>query len=500
MSKRFVEPVEHPETGYPKRLGRPPEPGLSVHEDFEVDVHQLKAEMCRRDFFYFVQEFWDEVIPAAPIWNWHIEYLCGILQDICLGIMGKGPDRRDLVVNVPPGTTKSTLFSVMLPAWAWTVDPTMRILTVSYAYTLSIDLCIKTRDILRSDKFQAYFPDVKIKVDQSGKSHYKNTSKGERMATSIGGSITGFHAHLIIIDDPMNAVDALSEASREAAAEFMDRALSTRKVDKAKTRTLMVMQRLHTGDPTGHWLSYRKDVDHICLPGIATDSVYPKSLLKHYRRQGGFLDPVRMGEKVLEDLKQSLGTYGYSGQILQEPVPVDGAIFKPSYFVPIKRKDIPENLKRVGTDWDLAYTSKQTNSASAWVTAGVHDKKMYVTDCGAAWKEFPQLIALIKSKNTAPYIEAKASGKSAVQTLKQQGIPAIEVQVRGGIDKVARATLASPYCEAGLVYVAEDLMDYLLFDMKQGLTRFPGGLHDDLADAMVQSINRLLCKPKVIVI
>ena len=470
-----------------------------AHKDLPLDIDWARGEMCRRSFYYFVQTFWEEVIPAEPVWNWHIEYLCDKAQKLVLGVIGRGDQQKDLVINIPPGTTKSTIFSVMLPVWVWTIDPSMRILTVSYAYTLSIDLCIRSRDILKSKKFSVLFPDVTLKADQMGKSHYKNNAKGERMATSVGGSITGFHAHLIILDDPINAQEATSDSAREAAIDFIDRSLSTRKVSKEDTRTILVMQRLHTGDPTGHWLANRPDdVEHICLPGEATPRVTPKSLIPRYVKAGGFLDPVRMSDNVLRKLKLDLGTYGYSGQILQDPVPIDGAIWQPQYFKPIARHKIPE-LKKLGADWDLAYTKNEKNSASAYIIAGKHEENMYITGAGAFWAEFPVMIQKMRDLDIAPYVEAKASGKSAVQVLKKQGVPAIEVQIKGGGDKIARATLASPYAEAGLIFVAEDVLDYLLYDPRQGITRFPGGMNDDLNDALVQAINRLMSKPKVMI-
>ena len=147
-------------------------------ELIEVDIGTIVAEKCRRDFFYFVKTFWAEVIPADPVYNWHIEYLCKKAQKLVQRIIDGKPG-KDLVINIPPGTTKSTIFSVMLPVWAWTVDPTLRILTISYAYTLSVDLCIKSRDILKSDLFRSIFPQIRLKVDQAGKSHYKNVQKGE---------------------------------------------------------------------------------------------------------------------------------------------------------------------------------------------------------------------------------------------------------------------------------------------------------------------------------
>jgi len=108
----------------------------------------------------------------------------------------------------------------MLPAWAWTVDPTLRIGTASYSQSLSIDFALKSRDIIQSDKYKKLFGDIQLKEDQNNKSHYKNKATGERYATSVTGTATGFHAHLWVVDDPLNAKDEASEAALKTAAFF----------------------------------------------------------------------------------------------------------------------------------------------------------------------------------------------------------------------------------------------------------------------------------------
>src|SRR5690606_9375662 len=139
-----------------------------------------------------------------PVWNWHIEYLCGRLQEYGMRVVRREPKLSDLIINIPPGTSKSTIATVMFPAWLWTADPTIRALTGSYSASLSTDHAVKSRDIIRSDKYAEYFPEIEIKRDQDNKTHYKNVKGGERYATSVGGTVTGFHAHIIIIDDPLN--------------------------------------------------------------------------------------------------------------------------------------------------------------------------------------------------------------------------------------------------------------------------------------------------------
>ena len=458
-----------------------------------LNVSQAKAELCKRDFFYFLQEFWSVIIPEDPVYNWHIEYLCKELQKVVEKVANRETKDYDLVINIPPGTSKSTIVTIMLPVWAWIIDATIRNLTASYSSSLSTDHALKSRDIIRSDKFKLMFPDVLIKQDQDNKTHYKNVKGGERYATSVTGTVTGFHAHLIIVDDPLNPKGASSDADRITANNFMDVTLSTRKVNKSVTPTILVMQRLHDLDCTGNWLSKKgKNFKHICLPGELSKDVKPIELKEKYI--DGLLDVVRLDRSVLNELKVNLGSYGYAGQIMQIPTPEGGGIWQ-KWIIPVKDSEFP-SLREVGTDWDLAYTEKETNSASAYVTAGMYDNKMYISDLGFDWLEFPKLINYMKTKKAPHHIEGKASGKSAKQTLTNQGVPAIEVQVNGG-DKVARATMATPYAEAGMVYCKESLLNKLYNDSKQGILLFPNAEHDDLQDALVQSINRLLAQPKM---
>lgn len=407
-------------------------------------------------------------------------------------VVRREPKLYDLIINIPPGTTKSTIVTVMLPAWAWAMDPTIRTMSASYTGSLAVDHSTKSRDIVKSDLYRKLFPEVEIRGDVDGKTHYKTSKGGERYATSVGGTVLGFHAHLLLVDDPVTPRGSGSEAERLNANNFMDMTLSTRKVDKEMTPTILVMQRLHKKDPTGNWLEKGKNIKHICLPAEVSKDIKPPELRERY--QDGLLDPVRLSREVLDNMKKDLGSYGYAGQMMQNPAPTGGGKWQ-KWILPIDEEDIPERLMHHGTDWDLAYTAEQKNSASAYVTAGKSGANMYITDLGFEWLEFPALINFMKEKKAPHYIENKASGKSAKQTLNNSGIAAAEVRVAGG-DKIARATMATPYAESGLVYCSRRLLDTLYNDSKQGILIFPNGENDDLQDALVQAINRLLGKSK----
>lgn len=460
---------------------------MNLQQITEDDI--LRA-LLPKSFYDFFLEFWSVISSEELVNNWHIKYLCDELQKTADTVIERKPKNYDLVINIPPGSSKSSIVTVMFPAWLWTRDQSLTIISSSYSAMLSVSHSQKSRDIIQSDKYKRLFPDIQLREDQNNKGHYKNKEGGERMTTSSGGTVTGYHGHFIILDDPLNAQGAMSTADRKMTNEYIQHTLNTRKIDKAVTVTILVMQRLHQDDPTGLLLS-QGGVKHICLPAELSQHVSPPKLKEQYI--DGLLDPIRMSRDVLGEMKVKMGSYAYAGQMQQQPAPEGDGIWKYEWFNVIEEEKIPKNLTMVGTDWDLAYTTKDSNSASAWVTGGTIDGKIYITDLGFEWLEFPDLVKKMTNKPAPHYIEGKASGKSAKQTLAINGINAIEVQAT--TDKISRARLATPTVEAGRVYITKKLLDILFYDQRQGLSYFPNGSHDDLADAFSQSIVRL-SKPK----
>lgn len=328
------------------------------------DEYELLASVVRESYFDFVQEFWGEVIAERPIWNWHIEYLAGELQYIAERVFRGQTKEYDLVINVPPGSTKSTLCSIMFSPWTWTRMPSARFLGGSYVDTLAMDLSRKNRDVVLSPKYRRAFPEIELRKDQQAKSHFVNTKGGSRYSFGVQGTVTGMHAHFIGIDDPLNPERAVSEVELENANRVMSETLFTRKVDKDLTPTILIMQRLHQNDPTAHVLIKYENVKHICLPAEDGDDVKPASLRERY--VDGLLDPVRLSPKILKENFRALGEFSYAGQFDQTPVPRGGAMFKPGR---ITVEDPPHLVKfddRLLRYWDKA----GTQGAGAY-TAGV---------------------------------------------------------------------------------------------------------------------------------
>ena len=327
----------------------------------------LQRELNNRSLYTFIQYFWDFVSAHDFKGNWHIEYLCKELEILAERVSRGEAREYDLVINVPPGSTKTITCSIMFPVWCWTKWEWMRFITASYSGALSLESAEYCRDLIRSPAFLDVYPDITIKEDKDTKSNFRIAKKetglggrvrqgGYRYSTSVGGTLTGFHGDILIVDDPLNPTQAVSEVELANANRWMEQTLSTRKTDKAVTPTLLIMQRLHQDDPTGHILAKQKDnVKHICMPGEIRnykDKVKPAELAKHYVND--LLDPNRLTWKTLEDLESDLGQYGYAGQIGQDPTPPGGGMFRVDHFVYVDKSPNPVDVVRTVRYWDKA--------------------------------------------------------------------------------------------------------------------------------------------------
>jgi predicted phage terminase large subunit-like protein len=316
-----------------------------------INVNQLKAQECRLSFFAFVQNFWEEAgIHETPVWNWHIPVLCEELEKLAYRVAAEQDNEYDLDINIPPGTTKSLLFTVFFPAWCWTKWPWLKFIKLSYSATLSLEHAETCREILRSEKYQVYFPETKIKRDKDQKSNFRlqywDAKRelwrlgGALFSTSIRGTVTGMHSHFILIDDPLDPFKSFSLAEIESANKWIKNVLPTRKINKAVTPTIMIMQRTHPNDPSGQNIQLKKKglrLKRIVLPGYLSDDskrrlVKPKRLLEYYDKNGGFLDPIRLNIRVLDELELKLGQYGYKAQVDQDPSSPSGMLFNTESF------------------------------------------------------------------------------------------------------------------------------------------------------------------------
>lgn len=454
----------------------------------------LQRERCRRSFFYFVQQFWSVIIREDPVYNWHIPYLCEEMQKLSVFIVNREKKPYDIIINIPPGTTKSTITTIMYPAWLWTQDPSIRIITNSYSMSLSIEHTTKSRDIIMSDLFRRLFPEVQIRSDKRQKMSYENTETGARYTTSTGGTITGKHAHIIINDDPLNPGQSYSGIEIASANEHT-KTLSTRKVDKQNTPTITIMQRLHEQDVTGYLLAKKADkIHHINLPAKATDRVKPQSLVQKYI--DGYLDPLRLSQDVLDEALIDLGSRAYAGQYDQEPQDGTGNIIKKEWFMTISRYDFNKIRQNEPIVFfaDTAYTANANNDPTGIIATCKIGNDLYITKGKKVYMKFPDLIRFMPefvNENGYDYrssirIEPKANGLSVIDQLKEITELNVMRTPSPTDDKETRLNAASPTVEGGRVVLVEDQWNEEFITEVCG---FPTRTHDEYVDLLAYAVD-----------
>lgn len=322
-------------------------------------VERLKASVYKESFYEFLKAFWHVVVPEKPVYNWHMKVLCDTMQEAAERVFKEEPKEYDIIINVPPGTSKSTICSVMFPAWVWTRMPTARCICASFSHHLAGDLSRKCRDVIKSDLYRLLFPDVEIRSDQDTKSYFMNTVGGMRYSVGTEGSVTGMHAHFILVDDPVDPQMANSDVDIKNANEWMSETLSQRKVNRAVTLTVLIMQRLHQNDPTGYRLKQKSagPVHRLCFPAELSENVFPEKYKEMYGVKG-LLDSKRLNKTVLKQEFGRLGEFGYAGQMMQTPVPRGGAMFKVDQIIIEDHAPSKYKFRQVVRFWDKAGTAK----------------------------------------------------------------------------------------------------------------------------------------------
>jgi len=452
----------------------------------QLDFYGLLGQTCRDSYFEFVKNFWHTVIKDPPIFNWHIKYLCDTIQEIVERVIAGENSPHDLLTNISPGTTKSTLFSVMLTPWAWTRAPHLRIIGASYTDALALDLSGKSRQILESPLYRRVFPHLKLNPDTTSKSHWANTLGGDRYAVAVGGSVTGMHAHLIVIDDPIDPRGVRSKADLESANTWCRETISSRKVNKDVTPTMVVMQRLHQNDPSELYLSRGERVRHICLPGEETPKIYPPELRAFYK--DGLFDPIRMNRPVLERMATEMGQFGYSGQILQDPIPLGGGMFKPEFITEIDHPPQPSQFKKIVRFWDKA-ASKNYGDFTVGCKMGLHrDGSFWILDLkrGQWATDERENIIYQTAVQDGPKVRiglerepGSAGVDSAKETIKRLAGFSVDATPATG-KKELRADTYSVQVNSGNVFIVKGPHIKAYFEE---LAFFPNGKNDDQVDA-----------------
>lgn len=470
---------------------------------------QLKREIFKESYFEFFKWSFEILFPNEKYEDtFHIKYLCDIYQKEVERIIRREEKNKDIIVNIPPRTSKSLITSVSLNAWAWIKDPTIPFIAVSFDDELSLLNAQYCKDIMKSDEYQALFGDLfQIRHDADSKGYFMNDKGGFRLSKTTGANITGHKGMIIIVDDPSNPKLAESEVHRKTTIQYYTRSLYNRLTPANLGVRIIIMQRLHENDLTGYLLETDPDsYNHICLPAesqrtvdgkVLSNEVKPSTLLQYYK--DNLLDRIRLSLKTLGSFRKVLGSRGYSGQYDQKPSPEEGGILKKDWFEEVDPSTLERDFLNEPIHFiiDSAYTAKTENDPTAIMACFKKGNFLYIVDVKEVWLEFPELIRYIKTyvntfqytKDSKIFIEPKASGHSIIQTLRSETmLNIIEIEAPDQ-DKITRANGVAPICESRRVKLVHGAY---ISDFKDQIGAFPNGTHDDMVDDLVYAIDQLL--------
>lgn len=445
------------------------------------DARSLEYYRAEQDLGLYTQAAWDVLEPKTVLkWNWHHDCITEHLQAVYLGQILR------LIINVYPRSLKSLSASVALPTWWWLKRPEERFLCGSYDGTLAVELSVKRRNLLESDWYQrGWGKRFRMTSDTNTKGYFVNDKTGEMRACGMNAPPIGKGADVLLIDDPHNTKTIESDLQRESVIHQFGVGWTSRLNDKKSGKIIVIMQRLHARDLTGHLLAENHGYHHLSLPSIAPTTVqvkFPITGRTMERKEGDLLHPERDGPAELEQAKKDLGSQGFQGQHQQDPRPSEGGFFKREWWK--RYRELPKDIIRtvmfadcankpgVSNDWTVFATWLETKTGyylkSLW-RKKVAYPQLYSGACDIFHAENPQALV----------VEDAANGVALIQDLRAKTkIPVIAWTPQG--DKFVRATRAQPTVEAGNCYLPEfaPWVDAYLEEHEF----FPNAAHDDQVD------------------
>lgn len=494
-----------------------------------TDAQITLRTACEEDLYTFARYAWPIIEGRPFIDGWHVQAITEHLEALY------NLEITDLLINQPFRTGKSLLCSVIYPAWVWAKNPNLRFFCISYAQSLSIRDSIKCRRLISSDWYQSLWSHkVSLTEDVNHALKFENTKGGYRVSSSIGGTITGDGGDFIIGDDLNNVKFAESDVIRESTNDTWDNVLSSRYMLLAERRRLVVQQRCHPMDVSGHIIS-KDDPNwvHLCLPMEYETHRHCQTIsLKSSRgepwndpryEEGELLWEHGIDRESLERMKQfdfNNSSYVIAGQLQQRPSPKGGAILQKEWFKPWHEPEWPD-FDFILQSWDTALTGKATSAHSSCTTWGVFTDRrklpnIMLLSLFTGQIEYPELRKMVirLAKNYMDtdiddplppsqrrpvdqvLIEAKASGHILLSDLGNANLPVAGFNPTRHGDKIARCRIVSHLPENGRIWmptlpprfqkVCDDAGLFL-----EAATLFPNPLQgsntNDIIDSMSQA-------------
>lgn len=440
----------------------------------------------------FVREAWRVLEPATGyVHGWHIDAICQHLEAITHGrFLARGVPNR-LLINVPPGTMKSLLVSVMWPAWEWGPAgmPGLRYLSTSYSEKYAKRDARRMRDLVSSEWYQALWPHVRL--TRSGEMSFANDHYGLRDAVPFA-SLTAGRGDRLIIDDPHSTETAESDAERETAIRIFRESVPSRINNPEESAIVIVMQRLHDRDVSGTALELGLDYQHLMLPMEYDPARVCQTAIGFSdprRNAGELLAPERFSRETIDRFKRAMTPYAWAGQYQQDPVPRSGGYFKAEWF--IDAPPPPREALNVYGASDYAVT-EGGGDYTVHVVIGIdREGKPHLLDL---WRKqsapdewADALCDLILKWRPIAWAEETGQIRSSVgpllvQQMRRRGAYVAREAFPTRGDKATRAQSIRGLMAIEGLRIRHDAP--WRADLINECLRFPAGVHDDAVDAL----------------
>lgn len=496
---------------------------LDVTEPELFDSGAIVRELVDRGGLHeFIRQFWDTFVPSPFVDNWHVGAVCDYLEAVTLGQI------KNLVINIPPSTSKTSIVSIAWPAWYWTLKPEAKFLVASFDHDLTLQSADLMMSILRSEKWGSAYPYVTLGGKTPARHMVRNTVGGFRFSTTPKGKATGRHVNVAIIDDPLKPDDVISgqKSALEAAQRWFDGTLPTRAVDPRTFARVLIMQRLHTDDLAGSCLS--RGYESLILPMRQTRRTL---WARDPRKEGELLWPERYPETKVRELEIELGREA-SAQLQQDPTPGTGGFIEEpwtrlEYIEPPKpgpgvswcqswdfsSKGTKESHSKVSGQLWCRCKGKDLGSVYEWLSTledrlkkipgAATDRRVLrlpanetyfvlVDKVGGHWNFVASKAQFVTAQarplwalGRVKLIELKANGPALVEEMKARfaGIKGIEPAG----SKEERLMIHTPLFEAGQVVYPPGKGDQI----REEHVKFPRFTWDDDVDTTTQALDRL---------
>jgi predicted phage terminase large subunit-like protein len=465
---------------------------------FLAQIAQESADdTLKGDFREFFKKFaYPFIHPGNKLVDtWSIDCLCEYAQALADG------DIKRLIINIPPGLLKSTIFSSALPAYILGRTPHEKIFAISNKENLVNRNIGWTKRITESLDFQRMFPEFKPDDRKNTETHFRTTKGGEMQGFATEGNITGERANFLFFDDYMSSTMIQAPTTNIRLLEKFDDTFE-RRADVIRNCIAVIEQRLGVSDLTGFLLRTRKgEYEHLCLPVEFEEKkfFYIGKFQKEVEK-GDLLAPELLTREKVDLLKNRIvdtetgianGKKVFFTQYMQKPVAEGGNMVDMKWFQRFDLANLPYmQFDSVYVSADTAQKVKEINDPSGFLKFGVKGSSVYLIDRynkRAIYQDTKANLLMFAAKfppANSILIEDANTGSSLIQELSRECSYGIVPISHNGVKKEIRFYNSTGAMANGNIFLPKDAT--WLFDFEESLMQFPNNAHDEDPDCIAQ--------------